>query len=259
MLVPALLALVAFVGGFVDAIAGGGGLLTVPALLVATPDARIALGTNKGQSVFGALASLVSYARAGRVHRERALRSFVPAFLGSLAGVRLVFALRPETLRPVVLGLLVLAAAFFALHGRRRGSGGAPPPEHAAPGFARRHPLAVATASALVLGTYDGFFGPGTGTFLIALYAVLLGDDLTQATANAKVANFASNLAAVLSFALAGKIDLRLALPMAGAQMLGGLAGARTAIRGGEKVVRGMVLVVTTALAVRIGWQILAT
>lgn len=247
----AALAGAAFVAGFVDAIAGGGGLVTVPALLVAAPDPRVALGTNKGQSVFGAAASLWSYARAGRVHRDRALRSFVPAFVGSLAGVQVALAIRPEALRPVVLGLLVFAAGFFAL--RRKAKAGE---AHAPPLFAREHPLGTATAIALALGLYDGFFGPGTGTFLIALYAALLGDELTQATANAKVANFASNLAAVLAFGLAGKIDVTLALPMAGAQILGGLAGARTAIRGGERVVRGVVLVVTTALALRIGWQI---
>ena len=168
-------------------------------------------------------------------------------------GVQLVFAMRPEALRPVVLGLLIFAAGFFAL--RRKGSAKAGE-AHEPPAFAKAYPLATATAIALALGTYDGFFGPGTGTFLIALYAALLGDDLTQATANAKVANFASNLAAVISFGLAGKIDVHLALPMAVAQILGGLLGARTAIRGGEKVVRGVVLVVTTALALRIGWQI---
>lgn len=251
------LASAAFVAGFVDAIAGGGGLISVPALLVATPDARLALGTNKAQSVFGAFASLASYARAGRVHRARAARSFVAAFLGSLFGVQLVFALRPETLRPIVLGLLVFAAVFFAL--RHRGVRNENAAPHGPKAFLRRHPLAVASAIALALGAYDGFFGPGTGTFLIALYAGLLGDDLTQATANAKVANFASNLAAVLSFGFAGKIDVRLALPMAAAQIVGGLVGARTAIRGGERVVRAVVLAVTTALALRIGWQLLAS
>jgi hypothetical protein len=240
-----------FVAGFVDAIAGGGGLVTVPALLVAAPDPRIALGTNKGQAVFGAIASLASYARAGKVHRDRALRSFVPAFLGSLVGVRIALSLRPEALRPAVLGLLVFAAGFFALRKKPK-----PGEVHEPPLFAREHPLGTAVAIAIALGLYDGFFGPGTGTFLIALYAALLGDDLTQATANAKVANFASNLAAVIAFGIAGKIDVRLALPMAGAQILGGLAGARTAIRGGERVVRGVVLLVTMALAARIGWQI---
>jgi uncharacterized membrane protein YfcA len=105
------------------------------------------------------------------------------------------------------------------------------------------------------MGTYDGFFGPGTGAFLIVLFTTIFGDDLVQATANAKVANFASNLGSVVSFAVAGAIDFRLALPMAVAQAMGGIVGTRAALRGGERLIRAGVVVVTIALAVRIAWQ----
>jgi len=264
-----LLCVVAFFAGAIDAIAGGGGLLTVPALLVATPSPRIALGTNKGQSVFGAIASLVAYARAGRIDRARALPTFVSALLGSLLGVRLVLTLRPELLRPVVLALLVSVAVFFTFRGSRRAASSEPRAvlvvphgADAAPApkgwrVAREHPAAVASLIGLALGVYDGFFGPGTGTFLIALFVAAFGDDMTRATANAKVANFASNLGSVVSFAIAGAIDFRFALPMAAAQMLGGTLGARAAIRGGERLVRAGVLLVTLALVIRIGWQML--
>lgn len=245
------LAAVAFLAGVIDAIAGGGGLLTVPALLVVTGDPRVVLATNKGQSVFGAFAALSSYHRAGRVDRARALPVFVSALLGSLAGVQLVLALRPELLRPVVLVLLVSVAALFAARSTRRRV------ESSGWRVAREHPIAAAATIGFVLGAYDGFFGPGVGTFLIALFAAAFGDDLTQATANAKVANFASNLGSMVSFAIAGAIDFRLALPMAGAQALGGIVGARATIRGGERLVRIGVLGVTVALAARIGWQML--
>jgi uncharacterized membrane protein YfcA len=258
-----VLPLVAFAAGFVDAIAGGGGLLTVPALLSFTPDVRVALGTNKGQSVFGSFASLASFARAGRVHRRRALPAFVAALVGSLVGVKLVLALPPATLRPVVLALLIAVAIFFLARRKRPPRStvvGQPEPPPAPGGLAivRAHPVPFAALVGAALGLYDGFFGPGTGTFLIALHTALFGDDLTEASANAKVANFASNLGSVCLFALEGKIELRWALPMAVLQMAGGYVGARAAIKGGERVVRAGVLLVTIALVARLAWQMVA-
>ncbi|APR84095.1 Membrane protein, putative [Minicystis rosea] len=245
---------VAFGAGVIDAIAGGGGLLTVPALLVATGDARITLGTNKGQAVFGSFSAFVSFFRAGRIHRGRLVPTFLAALAGSVVGVRLVLALRPETLRPVVLALLAGVAVFFAARGRRK-PGTAPSKAWA---VAEKHPALAAAGIGLSMGIYDGFFGPGVGTFLIALFVAVFGDDMTAATANAKVANFASNLGSVVLFAFAGKIDPRLALPMAAAQIVGGTVGARLAMRGGERLVRAGVLLVTTALVVRLAWQMTA-
>ena len=179
-----------------------------------------------------------------------------PRDLGSLLGVRLVLALRAELLRPVVLGLLIGVAIFFAARGARSSKKATrPDAPRASFRIAQDHPVFTAAAIGLVMGTYDGFFGPGTGAFLIVLFTTIFGDDLVQATANAKVANFASNLGAVASFALAGAIDFRLALPMAVAQGLGGIVGARAALRGGERLIRAGVVVVTLALAIRIGWQ----
>ncbi len=284
MLPYVVLPAVAFAAGFVDAIAGGGGLLTVPALLNFTPDVRLALGTNKGQSVFGSFASLTSFARAGRVNKKRAVPAFVAALVGSLAGVKLVLSIKPETLRPIVLVLLVLVAAFFLLRRKKAPRSavvkvpGAPAAEssstdvssradkdvppgadsHAPPGgiaIVREHPVVFALIVGGALGLYDGFFGPGTGTFLIALHTALFGDELTEASANAKVANFASNLGSVAMFASQGKIELKWALPMAVTQMLGGYVGAKAAIKGGERVVRAGVLAVTVALVVRLAWQ----
>jgi hypothetical protein len=248
---PLALTAVAFAAGIVDAIAGGGGLLTLPGLLVTTGDARIALGTNKGQAVFGSASALISFLRAGRIHRGRLAPTFLSALVGSLVGVRLVLALRPELLRPVVLALLVAVAVFFAVHGKRKA--GAPAPRGWA--FAAERPALTAAGIGLLMGVYDGFFGPGVGTFLIALFVAIFGDELTAATANAKVANFASNLGAVAVFAAAGQVDLRLALPMAAAQALGGAVGARLAIQVGERLVRAGVLLVTAALVLRIAWQ----
>ncbi|ABS25220.1 TSUP family transporter [Anaeromyxobacter sp. Fw109-5] len=243
----ALLALVALVAGTVDAIAGGGGLLTIPAILWTGLPPHLALGTNKGQSVFGSFAALVRFARGGLVDGRRARVTFPMGLAGSLAGAALVLATPPSTLRPIVLALLAFAALFVGL---RRGSpprlADAPPPRHAA---------LAAAAIALAIGAYDGFFGPGTGTFLIVAFAALLGDGLAHASASAKVVNFASNLAALALFASRGVVVWRIALPMAAAQLAGGWIGAHLAIRRGDALVRRVVVVVALGLAAKLAWD----
>jgi uncharacterized membrane protein YfcA len=241
------LALAAFVAGTIDAIAGGGGLITFPALLMAGLPTHLVFGTNKGQSVFGSGVALASFAHGGRVRARRAMAAFPAGFLGALAGARLLLFVPPTVLRPVVLVLLVAVA--FVLAARRPG----------APGRARVAPEHHVLASGLVgfvIGAYDGFFGPGTGTFLLLAGVHLLGESLTDATANAKVVNFASNLASVILFALKGLIVWKVALPMALGQFLGGALGARIAVRGGETVIRRVVLCVVCALVAKLGWDL---
>jgi uncharacterized membrane protein YfcA len=244
----ALLTAVALAAGTVDAIGGGGGLLTVPAFLAAGLPPHLALGTNKGQSVFGAFAALVRFDRAGLVDRPRARIMFPLGVLGSLAGAALVLAVPPAVLRPVVLVLLALAAAFI---GVRRGP---PAPREADLGTTRRE-LWLAGAASLGMGAYDGFFGPGTGTFLIVAFVGVLGHGLSRASAEAKVVNFASNLAALVLFAVRGTVVWRLALPMAAAQLAGGWLGAHLAVRRGDALVRRVVVVVALALAVKVAWD----
>lgn len=242
----AALVLAALGAGVVDAIAGGGGLLTLPALLASGLPPHLALGTNKGQSVFGSASSLLAYARAGRVDPARAPRSFAAGFAGSLAGAALVMVVDPDRLKPLIVVLLVVAAVMVTV---------VRPPV----GTADRRPRVVAgLAVAGAIGMYDGFFGPGTGTLLIVLNVALLGDDLVAASANAKVVNFASNLAAVLLFASQGAVLWPLAVAMGLAQFVGGQIGPRLAIRGGQKVVRGVALTVMAALVVKIVWQMAA-
>jgi len=239
----AILITAAFLAGVVDAIAGGGGLITVPALLAAGLPPHVALGTNKGQSVFGAAAALANFARAGLVERRLAVATFPAGLLGSFAGAGLVLLVRPEILRPAVLVLLVAVALFLAF--RPRVARAAPPPP--------RRAAILATLLALCVGAYDGFFGPGTGTFLIVGFVGLLGMEMARASANAKVINFASNLAAVILFAAQGLILWQVALPMAAAQFAGGVAGSQLAVRGGDGLVRRVVLLVVLVLAVKLG------
>jgi uncharacterized membrane protein YfcA len=246
----AVLSAVALVAGTVDAIAGGGGLLTVPALLAAGLPPHLALATNKGQSVFGSFAAMVRFARAGLVDARRARIAFPAGLLGSLLGAAAVLVVPPEALRPLVLALLAAAALFVGL--RRPGS------VPLAPAPARRGAPAIAAAIALAIGAYDGFFGPGTGTFLIVAFVALLGDGLARASASAKVVNFASNLAALALFASRGVVVWRIALPMAAAQLAGGWIGAHLAVRRGDALVRRVVVIVTLALALKLAWDMRA-
>jgi uncharacterized membrane protein YfcA len=256
-----LLAGVALAAGFIDAVAGGGGMLTVPSLMLALPDPRIVLGTNKGQSVWGTAAATLAFARAGKLDRRRAPVTFVTAASGSFVGAWLVSKLRPEVLRPLVLVLLVSAAAFVFVRSflgpSAESTEGDAPRLPGGKRWARQAPRLAAGLIGFVLGTYDGFFGPGTGTFLIVAFSWLFGEPLDSATANAKVANLASNLAALIAFAAAGKVDWRYAAPMALAQLVGGALGAKATLRGGERFVRIGVLLVTAALTVRLALQLM--
>jgi uncharacterized protein len=237
-----LLAFAALLAGTVDAIGGGGGLVTVPVLLAAGLPPALALGTNKGQAVFGSGAALLRYARAGLVDGRVARVTFPAGLAGSLGGAALVLLVPPAALRPVVLGLLVAVAVVLAFRPA------APAPRADRP--PRR--LGVAVAIAAVIGAYDGFFGPGTGTFLIFAFAWFFDARYQEASADAKVVNFASNLAAVGLFATRGVVLWPVALPMAAGQFAGGLLGAHLAVRGGDRVVRLVVLGVVVALVAKL-------
>ena len=241
----AVLVGVAFAAGVVDAIAGGGGLLTLPSLLATGLDPQSALGTNKGQSVFGSAAALLRYARAKLIDGRRARGAFPAGFAGSLGGGLLVLSLDPKLLKPLVLVLLIAAGAFVAFKPL--------PKAHEPP----KRAVLLTVVIAAVIGAYDGFFGPGTGTFLIVAFVALLGDELTRATAEAKVVNFASNLAAVALFSARGLVVWKVALPMAAAQAVGGLIGAQLAVKSGGRLIRGVVLMVVLALVARLGYDLL--
>lgn len=235
---------VATVAGFIDAIAGGGGLLTLPALITAGLPPHLALGTNKGQSVFGSGAATLRFWRAGALTRRRSFASFGAGFAGSLTGAALVSQIDPRALRPLILILLVVAAVLVLL----------PRPQGARPAS---RPLAAAVAASLVIGAYDGFFGPGTGTLLIVAFMWLLAEAPAQASANAKVVNFASNLAAVTWFGSHGLIAWSVSLPMAAGQFVGGFAGAHMVLARGGGLVRLAAVAVALATVGKLAWQLI--
>jgi uncharacterized membrane protein YfcA len=232
----------AFVAGLVDAVAGGGGLITVPALLAAGLPPHLALGTNKGQSVFGSGSALLAYLRRGALSPERAKITFPAGLVGSFIGAACVLAVPPALLKPIIVVLLPLAAVLLVVK----------KPTHGKKVVAAHVAARRAVLLALVVGAYDGFFGPGTGTFLIVGFVLLLDLPLLAATADAKVVNFASNLAAVALFAWRGTILWSVALPMAAGQLAGGWVGAHLAVRGGARLVRAGVIVAVVGLTLKI-------
>ena len=242
----------AFLSGFVDAIVGGGGLIQVPALLILVPGAPVAtlLGTNKVASAMGTTAAVIRYSR-GRsgqmpVHGEAAGAAFVCSILGA----RTVSALDEALLRPAVLVLLV-AVGIYTWRTRDFGS------VHA-PSIKRGHDIALAVAVGAVLGFYDGFFGPGTGSFLIFAFVGVFGFDFLAATSTAKVLNLGSNFAAAVYFTATDQVLLAAAIPMGIASIVGATLGSRLALARGTRLVRGIFLGVVGALVLKLGWDLVA-
>ncbi len=244
----ALMACVAILTGFIDAIAGGGGLIMMPALLAAGLPPHLALGTNKIQSVFGTTTACINYARGGLVE----WRSYAPlvavVFVGSLAGAALIQAISSAMLSFIVPIFLLVMAAYVIFSPRMTD-------EDAAVRLTRRGYTPVAGA----IGFYDGFFGPGTGQFFTASLVALRGKGLTRAAANAKLFNAATNWAAVLAFALGGKIVWTMGLVMAGGAMLGGTLGSRFAMRHGARIIRPLMIIASLGLTAKLLWDAFTT
>jgi len=250
-LVIALLVIAALFAGTVDAIAGGGGLITFPALLAAGLPIHMAYGTNKGGSMWGSGGAMVAFWRAGRVDRKQARFTFPLGLAGSALGALLALMLDEAVLRPLAIVMLIGAAALLVVKKPTRDEDVVPPADKI-----RRY-LVLAAALAFVIGGYDGFFGPGTGTFLFVGFVALCGKSTLHAAADAKVVNFASNLGAVVVFASRGAVAWEVALPMAAGQLCGGLVGARLALRGGARLVRVMVLVTSSVLVTKLVIQLI--
>ncbi|WP_323716603.1 TSUP family transporter [Paracoccus aminovorans] len=245
-LLPMLMA-AGFAAGFVDAIAGGGGLITVPALMLAGIPPAQALATNKVQGVFGAATAAISYARRGLVDPRAQLPEAAIAFLAGLAGAALVSWLPTQALRFGLPVLLIGIAAFFALK----------PGLNDTDRLRRLTPAAFAATVVPTVGFYDGLLGPGTGSFFMLGFVTLAGYGILKATAHTKLLNFASNLGGLTAFALVGQPLWLVGAAMALAQVAGAMLGARLAMRIGARVIKPLLVATSTALALRLIWQML--
>lgn len=245
----------AFLAGFVDSIVGGGGLIQVPALLLILPPvyaSQLALvfGTNKISSICGTGLAVFQYARKIPIHWSSIAPSAATAFAFSFLGAHTLSSIPRQVLRPIILVLLIAVAAYTAM---RKDFGDRHQPRHT-PASERGWGILVGA----VIGFYDGFFGPGTGSFLAFIFIGWFGFDFLAATASAKVINFATNLSAVAYFAATDNILYRYGLPMAACNMAGSFAGTRLAMLKGNRFVRTIFLVVAAGMVLRFGYDVLA-
>jgi uncharacterized membrane protein YfcA len=242
-----------FFAGFVDSVVGGGGLIQIPALLGAFPTAPPAmlLGTSKLGSIVGTSNAVYQYSRRVRIPWRRLMPAAAVAFLAALCGAALVTRISPALFRPVVPVMLSLVLA-YVLWRPDLGSVHVP-----ATLSARRAGTAIAGIAAI--GMYDGFFGPGTGSFLMLLFVRLYGFDFINASAAARFVNVATNAGALLFFILHRQIYWALAVPLAVCNTLGSVAGSHAALKHGSRFVRTVFIAVVAALIVKTAWDALAS
>ena len=226
-----------FLGGFVDSVAGGGGLITLPAYLMAGLPVHLAAGTNKVVNGSGSAIASVKYFRSGKIQLRPSLWAAAGALAGASFGARIAMHLSDRVLQGLMLVALPVVAVFLVV----KKDFGKDPEER---DHSRQYIVLVSLAIGLAVGCYDGIVGPGTGTLLIMAFTALLHMDMVTASGSAKVANVASNVASAVAFILGGQVRWSIVLPAAACSILGNYCGARYAIRGGGQRIRIMIFVV---------------
>ena len=241
-----------FLAGFVDAVAGGGGLISLPAYLFVGLPVHIASGTNKVVNATGTALAAGKYIKSGKIDLPLALIAACGALAGSSVGTRIALYLSQDVLKTLILVALPVVAVVLTVK-KDFGKEQETPRRR----FPRRTELVVSAGIGLFIGCYDGMAGPGTGTFMLMAFSAVLGMDLLTASGCAKVGNLASNVASAVVWALNGQVLWKLVLPAAACSLLGSYLGARFAIRGGSQKIRGMIFVVLGLLFVKLIWEML--
>lgn len=236
-----------FFAGFIDSIAGGGGLIQLPALLIGLPKSETAevLGTNKLSAVFGTTTAAALYRKQIKPDPKVLIAMGVPAFVGSAGGAVLASKIPTSSMRPMVLVLLIIVAIYTWFK-----------PDLGKFENLRHLPkrrVQIAAFAGVVIGFYDGIFGPGTGSFLMLILVASLGYAFITASAIAKVVNVATNVGAIMVFGINGAVIWQIGIILGVANITGAVIGARLAIKGGSTLVRKVFLIVTVALIVKVG------
>lgn len=237
-----LLCIAAFCGGFIDSIAGGGGLITVPALLLAGFSPVQALATNKLQGVFGTGAATIAYASKGLVDLRRQMLPAVLSCSGSVAGALVATVIPGDLLRIALPFLLIAIALYFVLK----------PNMDDVDRAERLSPFLFGLSIVPLIGFYDGMFGPGAGSFFMLAFVSLAGYGVLKATAHTKLLNFASNVGGLAFFAAVGAVSWKVGLMMGVVQVLGARTGARLAMKNGARLIKPLLVIVCVALALRL-------
>ena len=241
------LCIAAATAGFFDAIAGGGGLIQLPALLVGLNKSSVVevLGTNKFAAIFGTANAANRYRKGVAIDKKLLIKMALPAFIGSMGGAQLASHVPTKQMRVVVLIALIVIAIYTALNPKIGHEESAKPSKW------------IPSIAGLAIGFYDGIFGPGTGTFLMAVLVGALGYSFLSASAIAKFTNVATNLAALIIFAKHGAILWGIGIALAISNVIGSTIGSHMAIKGGSPLVRKVFLLMTTLLIAKVGYDVI--
>ena len=239
-----------FLAGLVDSIAGGGGLISLPAYMIAGLPAHTALGTNKLSSAIGAMVATLRMARGGYIMMRLAIPAAIGALVGSAVGARLAL-LTPAGVFQILLIVALPIVAFFVLRKRTLDV-----PEDAE--ISPRRQVVIVAAVSLLVGGYDGFYGPGTGTFMLIAFTALAKLQVKDASGEVRVANLASNVAALVTFLSSGVVWIGLGLTAAAFSILGNYIGSGLVMKDGTKIVRPIIVVVLAMLFVKVIWDLVA-
>lgn len=234
-----ILLIAGFVAAFIDSVVGGGGLIGLPALLYLGLSPAASIATNKLAGMVGSLTSTITFYRSGKLDIRAGLKYFPLTFFGGLIGAFAVHIMDPEMLKPLMLIMLALVLVYTVF---KKDWGSIEVKKDHTP-----KKMFLFIVVIFLIGFYDGFLGPGTGSFLIFAF-LTMGHDFLKAAGNAKLMNFGSNLAALIMFAFLGQINYAYGIPMAIAQIFGAIVGSRFAIRKGSGYVRGLFIFVTVVL-----------
>lgn len=243
------LCIAGFIAAAVDSIAGGGGMISLPAVIAAGVPPHLALGTNKFASTFASFTSSIQFARSDKINFNLMKYQIVCTILGSALGVKSVLSIDESILQAIIVALIFMVAIYtsfkmdFGEVNRFKGL--------------TKKNILLGMGFALVLGFYDGFFGPGTGTFLIFSFISVFGFDFIVAAGNAKLLNFVSNIVSIILYAINGKVLYLAGIPMAISMILGAWVGTHIAIKNGAKVIKPIFITIALLLMVKLLWQAL--
>ena len=232
-----------FLASFVDAVAGGGGIISLPAYLLAGVPPKLAIGTNKLSSATGTVFSTARYCKNGCFDLKLALPSIVVALIGSYIGAKIVLVTSDEILKYVLI-IVLPVTAFFVLKKKNFDQVKNKPK--------RKTQFIIAVLASFIIGMYDGFYGPGTGTFLILLYTGLVKLDLLTASGNTKLVNLSSNIAALVTFIFSGNIVYALGFAASVFSIAGHYLGAGMVMKSGTKIVKPIIILVILLLLIKI-------
>lgn len=242
-----------FFAAFVDAIAGGGGLISLPAYMITGMPAHMAIASNKFSAAVGTLIATVRFIKSGNLHMKAALQTAAFALVGSVIGAKLALFTSDYYLRIAMMILLPCVAVFVLFNRRQMGE------ESRFEQLSRARVFFGMLAAGMLIGIYDGFFGPGTGTFLILAFTTVLGFDLKRACGNTKIVNLTTNVSALVVFILAGQVYYAVAIPAMFFSILGNWLGSGLAIKKGARFVRPVMIFVLCLLFIKMIYDFVLT